>query len=104
MAEGAERMVVLLAPFGKHDHAGAGAVGHPRHRDSGVGVGALMHEPHARVPGVERDTVGEIADAQRHVGEPEIGHYNCSLVTCSLVPCSFALPPRVTYVYLLAAA
>ena len=70
MAEGAERPVLLLAPFGKHDHEGPGAVGHPRHRDSDVGVGTLMHEPHARVFGVERDTVGEIADAQRDVGKP----------------------------------
>src|SRR5580658_1471515 len=101
MAEGAERLVMLLAPFRKHDHEGPGAVGHPRHRDSDVGVDALMHEPHARVPGVERDTVSEIADTQCHVGEPEIGHFDFLLGV--LLGSSLLLPCR-TCVYLSAAA
>src|ERR1700687_3406906 len=74
MAERGERLVALLVPLRKHDHEWPRAIGHPRHGDPNVGVDALMHDLHGGIPGVESDAVTEIANAQRHVGEPEVGH------------------------------
>src|ERR1700730_14777674 len=79
MAEGGERLVALLVPLGKHDHEWPRAVGQPRHGDPNVGVGALVHDLHSGVPGIESDAFAEIANAQRHVGEPQIGHRSRSL-------------------------
>src|ERR1700687_4237627 len=74
MAEGGERLVALLVPLGEHDHEWPRAIGQPRHGDPNVGVGALVHDLHSGVPGIENDAFAEIANAQRHVGEPEVGH------------------------------